>query len=49
MLINKCNKCVFRLLTMHNGLMKRYERELKINMQHVETITNLNVAIYNTL
>ena len=29
---------------MHNSLMRRYERELKANMQHVDTITNLNVG-----
>lgn len=28
---------------MHNSLMKRYERELKMNVQHVETITELSV------
>ena len=33
---------------MHNNLMKRYERELKTNMQHVETITTLNVSIPQT-
>ena len=32
-----------RLLAMHNGLMRRYERELKTGMQHVETITTLQV------
>lgn len=35
-----------KLLTMHNSLMKRYEKELKTNMQHVETITTLNLKIH---
>ena len=29
---------------MHNNLMRRYEKELKINVEHVETITTLNVS-----
>ncbi len=31
---------------MHNSLMKRYEKELKVNMQHVESITTLNVSSF---
>ena len=28
---------------MHNNLMKRYEKELRANMENVEVITKLNV------
>ncbi|XP_013381384.1 centrosomal protein of 290 kDa [Lingula anatina] len=34
-----------KLLTMHNGLMKRYEKEMKTNIRHVETITSLNIKV----
>ncbi|XP_072013619.1 uncharacterized protein [Amphiura filiformis] len=34
-----------RLLSMHNKLMKRYERELKHNITHTETIAALNLRI----
>ena len=35
----------FRMMLMHNNLMRRYEKELKTNVEHVETITTLNVSI----
>jgi len=34
-----------KLLAMHNSLLRRYERELKANMEHVETITDLNIKL----
>ncbi|XP_022106636.1 centrosomal protein of 290 kDa-like isoform X2 [Acanthaster planci] len=34
-----------RLLSMHNKLMKRYEKELKTNTTHTETIAALNLRI----
>ncbi|XP_038069731.1 centrosomal protein of 290 kDa-like [Patiria miniata] len=34
-----------RLLSMHNKLMKRYEKELKTNTAHTETIAALNLRI----
>ncbi|KAH3894093.1 centrosomal protein of 290 kDa-like isoform X2 [Dreissena polymorpha] len=33
------------LLSMHSALMKRYEKEVKQNMTHIETITNLNLGM----
>ena len=39
--INKTSK----MLSMHSQLMKRYEKELKQNMTHIETIANLNLNI----
>lgn len=33
-----------RLLSMHNKLMKRYEKELKTSTAHTETIAALNVS-----
>ncbi|WAR03997.1 hypothetical protein MAR_010555 [Mya arenaria] len=33
------------LLSMHSSLMKRYEKEVKQNMTHIETITNLNLGM----
>ena len=32
------------MMLMHNNLMKRYEKELKANMENVEVITKLNVG-----
>ena len=32
------------MLSMHSQLMKRYEKEVKQNMTHIETIANLNVS-----
>ena len=29
---------------MHSNLMKRYEKELKVNIQHMDTINHLNVS-----
>ncbi|XP_050398529.1 centrosomal protein of 290 kDa [Patella vulgata] len=34
-----------KVLSMQNQLMKRYEKEVKQNMEHLETITNLNGKI----
>ncbi|XP_006811634.1 centrosomal protein of 290 kDa-like [Saccoglossus kowalevskii] len=31
---------------MHNNLMKRYEKEVKSNTSHIETISTLNLRIY---
>jgi small-conductance mechanosensitive channel len=39
------NEKVSKLLLMHNSLMKRYEKELKVNMQHVDAITTLNLKV----
>ncbi len=36
---------LYRMILMHNSLMKRYEKELKTNVEHVETITTLNVRM----
>lgn len=33
----------FRMMAMHSGLMKRYEKELKLNVQQMETINELSV------
>jgi hypothetical protein len=33
---------------MHSQVMRRYEKEVKLNMSHMETITELNVR-YMTL
>ena len=41
----KGNNSFHRLIIMHNSLMRRYEKELKRNVQHVETITSLNVSL----
>jgi len=41
--VTLCVYLLFRLLSMHSSLMKRYEKEVKQNMTHIETITNLNV------
>lgn len=34
-----------KLLSLHNQMMRRYEKEVKMNMMHVETITDLNIRI----
>ncbi|XP_062607616.1 centrosomal protein of 290 kDa-like [Saccostrea cucullata] len=34
-----------KLLSLHNQMMRRYEKEVKMNMLHVETITDLNIRI----
>lgn len=34
-----------KLLSMHNQMMRRYEKEVKSNISHLETITNLNIQI----
>ena len=34
-----------RMMSMYNSLMKRYEKELKTNTRHMETIATLNVRI----
>ncbi|CAC5357438.1 unnamed protein product [Mytilus coruscus] len=39
--VDKTNK----LLSMHNQMMRRYEKEVKLNMSHMETITDLNIQI----
>ncbi|XP_064611428.1 centrosomal protein of 290 kDa-like isoform X2 [Liolophura sinensis] len=39
--LEKMNK----VLSMHSQLMKRYEKEVKTNMTHVETISSLNYRI----
>ena len=44
---NTCFCACCRMLVMHNNLLRRYEKELKANMTHVETITEFNVsAVY---
>ncbi|KAI8520030.1 hypothetical protein Bbelb_032870 [Branchiostoma belcheri] len=37
---------VNKLLAMHNTLLRRYEKEVKTNAEHVEAIANLNLKIY---
>jgi len=34
-----------RMLSMHNNLMKRYQKELKTNTAQVEQITTLSVSV----
>ncbi|XP_074646591.1 uncharacterized protein LOC141902658 [Tubulanus polymorphus] len=34
-----------KLMSMHNSLMRRYEKELKINMEHTDTITALSLKV----
>ncbi|ELT96192.1 hypothetical protein CAPTEDRAFT_185988 [Capitella teleta] len=34
-----------KMLAMHSGLMRKYEKELKINMQQLETIAELNLKV----
>lgn len=34
-----------KLLSMHSQVMRRYEKEVKLNMSHMETITELNIQI----
>ncbi|XP_071177078.1 centrosomal protein of 290 kDa-like isoform X1 [Mytilus edulis] len=34
-----------KLLSMHNQMMRRYEKEVKLNMSHMETITDLNIQL----
>ena len=36
----------FRLLALHNDLVKRYEKELKVNRNRVEQITKLAVRAF---
>ena len=36
--------CSLRMMLIHNNLMRRYEKELKVNVEHVESITTLNVS-----
>ena len=35
-----------RMLSMHNNLMKRYQKELKTNTAQVEQITTLSVSVH---
>nr|XP_022336737.1 centrosomal protein of 290 kDa-like [Crassostrea virginica] len=34
-----------KLLSLHNQMMRRYEKEVKMNMMHVDTITDLNIRV----
>ncbi|KAK3085412.1 hypothetical protein FSP39_002931 [Pinctada imbricata] len=34
-----------KLLSMHNQMMRRYEKEVRMNMNHVDTITELNLKV----
>lgn len=36
------------MLTMHNNLMKRYQKELKTNTAQVEQIATLSVSVTKT-
>merc|ERR1712004_831516 len=36
---------VSKLLSMHNSLMRRYEKELKTNLQHMDNITAQNLKM----
>jgi len=36
-----------RVLGLYNNLMKRYDKELKVNEKHTDTIAKLNVSFMN--
>ncbi|XP_070575494.1 centrosomal protein of 290 kDa-like [Ptychodera flava] len=41
------NERINKILSMHNHLMRRYEKEVKTNADHIETIAALNLRIHD--
>ncbi|XP_077982488.1 uncharacterized protein LOC144437422 [Glandiceps talaboti] len=41
------NERINKILSMHNNLMRRYEKEVRTNTNHIETIAALNLRIHD--